>query len=81
MRNLTKNLKCSSSVRYKSVGKFDIFLAAACWSNRFIIRSITFFLHNFMWASFMLTFRVRVCMLELDWKKQLLRGDNYVHLS
>lgn len=78
MGNLTKNLKCSSSVRYKSVGKFDIFLAAACWSNRFIN---TFFLHNFMWASFMLTFKVRVCMLELDGKKQLLRGANYVHRS
>lgn len=57
MRNLTKNPKCSSSVRYKSVGKFDIFLPSACWSNRFLIRSIKFFLHNFM---LMLTFKVRV---------------------
>lgn len=39
------------------------------------------FLHNFMWANFMLAFKVRVWMLELDWKKQLFKGTNYVQLS
>lgn len=36
MRNLTKKPTCSGTVRgyKKSVGKFDIVLAAACWSNR-----------------------------------------------
>lgn len=35
-RNLIRNPMCSGTVRgsEKSVGKFDFFLAAACWSNR-----------------------------------------------